>query len=165
MSQIEIRHVTIDDALALQQLYSQPDTQASTLQLPHTSLKNWQDRLTNLRLGAYLLVACIDGKVVGQIGLEVEQSPRRRHVAHFGLGVDVNHRGKGIAQAMIATVVDMCDNWLAIERIELTVFTDNAAAIAVYRKFGFEIEGTARRFALRHGEQVDAHFMARLRPD
>ncbi len=163
MSQIEIRHVTIDDAPALQQLYAQPDTQAGTLQLPYPSLKMWQDRLTNLREGVHSLVACLDGKVVGQITLEVNQSPRRRHTAHFGLGVDVNYRGRGIAQAMLAAIVDLCDNWLAVERMELTVFTDNAPAIAVYRKFGFEIEGTARGYALRHGEKVDAHFMARVR--
>ena len=36
-------------------------------------------------------------------------------------------------------------------RIELTVYTDNAAAIALYRKFGFEIEGTHRAYALRDG--------------
>jgi hypothetical protein len=32
----------------------------------------------------------------------------------------------------------------------------NAAGIASYEKFGFEIEGTHRRFAFRDGEYVDA---------
>jgi L-phenylalanine/L-methionine N-acetyltransferase len=30
-------------------------------------------------------------------------------------------------------------------------------------KFGFEIEGTHRRYAFRNGEYVDAYSMARLR--
>ena len=38
----------------------------------------------------------------------------------------------------------MCDNWLRVDRIELTVFVDNAPAIKVYKKFGFEIEGTGK---------------------
>lgn len=164
MSQIEIRHVNVTDAQAIQQLYSQPETLAGTLQVPYPSLQLWQDRLANLRPGVHSLVACIDGQLVGQVTLEVNQSPRRRHTAHFGLGVDVNHRGKGVAQAMLAAIVDLCDNWLGVERMELTVYTDNAAAIALYRKFGFEVEGTARNYALRNGVKVDTHFMARFRP-
>ena len=49
-------------------------------------------------------------------------------------------------------------------RLELTVYTDNAAALRLYRKFGFDIEGTHRGFALRDGVFVDAYAMARLHP-
>jgi len=52
---------------------------------------------------------------------------------------------------------------LRIDRIELTVFADNPAAVALYKKFGFEIEGTGRNFALRNGEYVDAYYMARMK--
>ena len=40
----------------------------------------------------------------------------------------------------------------------------NAAGIALYEMFGFEIEGTHRRFAFRDGEYVDAYSMARIKP-
>jgi putative acetyltransferase len=33
--------------------------------------------------------------------------------------------------------------------------------VALYRKFGFDVEGTARRYALRDGALVDAFMMAR----
>ena len=39
----------------------------------------------------------------------------------------------------------------------------NAAGIALYEKFGFEIEDTHRRFAFCDGEYVDAYSMARIR--
>jgi putative acetyltransferase len=38
-----------------------------------------------------------------------------------------------------------------------------AEALALYKKFGFEIEGTGRNFALRNGDYVDAYYMARLK--
>ena len=57
--------------------------------------------------------------------------------------------------------LDVADNWIGYTRLELTVYTDNAAAVALYRKAGFVIEGTARRYALRNGEYVDAYMMAR----
>ena len=39
----------------------------------------------------------------------------------------------------------------------------NAAGIALYGEFGFENEGTRRRFAFRGGEYVDVYSMARVR--
>ncbi|HEX4946421.1 MAG TPA: GNAT family N-acetyltransferase, partial [Blastocatellia bacterium] len=48
-------------------------------------------------------------------------------------------------------------------RMELTVYTDNAAAIALYQKFGFEIEGTQRKAAFRDGVFVDTFLMARVK--
>jgi RimJ/RimL family protein N-acetyltransferase len=38
------------------------------------------------------------------------------------------------------------------------------AGIALYEKFGYEIDGTHYRFAFRHGEYVDAYSMARIKP-
>ncbi len=60
-------------------------------------------------------------------------------------------------------MVDLADNWLGLTRLDLRVYVDNVPAITLYRKFGFEIEGTHQRFAFRDGEYVDAHVMARLR--
>jgi putative acetyltransferase len=60
-------------------------------------------------------------------------------------------------------VVDLADNWLGLTRLDLRGYVDNVPAIALYRKFGFEKEGTHQRFAFRDGKYVDAHVMARLR--
>jgi RimJ/RimL family protein N-acetyltransferase len=40
----------------------------------------------------------------------------------------------------------------------------NAIGIALYEKFGFEIEGTHHRYAFRDGMYVDACSMARIKP-
>jgi putative acetyltransferase len=58
--------------------------------------------------------------------------------------------------------LDLADNWLNLTRIELRVYVDNAAGIAPYEKFGFEVEGTHRRLAFRDGEYVDSYSLARL---
>lgn len=50
-----------------------------------------------------------------------------------------------------------------LRRVELTVYTDNAPALALYRKFGFETEGEMRDYAVRDGRFVDVYSMARLR--
>lgn len=63
----------------------------------------------------------------------------------------------------MAAALDVADNWWQVTRIHLEVYTDNDPAVALYRKFGFEIEGTLRQDAFRNGELVDTHVMARLR--
>lgn len=163
MKQVVIRHAEIRDAEALHEIYSQPALYRDTLQLPHPTLKKWQTRTADLPAGHYSLVACSDDEVVGQLSLMVDPSPRRSHVATFGMGVNENYQGQGIASALMQEMVNLCDNWLRIERIELTVYSDNAPALALYRKFGFEIEGTAKRFAFRDGHYVDTYFMARFK--
>ncbi|CAI2451659.1 Spermine/spermidine acetyltransferase [Serratia ficaria] len=163
MSEIMVRHVETTDAQALQQLYSQPALYRDTLHLPLQSIELWQRRLAEQPPGMHNLVACLDGQLVGQLAVELNQRVRRRHVATFGLGVDSRYQGQGIGSSLMQAMIDICDSWAAIERIELTVFTDNQAAIALYRKFGFEIEGTSRRYAMRDGVLVDAYHMARFR--
>jgi putative acetyltransferase len=70
-----------------------------------------------------------------------------------------------VGTTLMEAAVDLAENWLNIGRIELEVFTDNVAALALYQKFGFVIEGTLRDFAFRDGRYVDSYLMARLRAD
>ena len=162
MSEIVIRHAEPRDAEPLRQLTAHPEVYHDTLQLPHPSMEMWQERLKPRPHGHHL-VATIDEQVVGHLMLSVEPRPRRSHVATFGMSVASPFQGRGVGSALMREMTDLCDNWLRVDRIELTVFTDNPSAIALYRKFGFIVEGTGKRFALRNGEYVDAYFMARLK--
>ncbi|OCA59182.1 GCN5 family acetyltransferase [Aeromonas piscicola] len=161
--QITIRHAEPTDAPALRDLYALPNAQAGTLQLPYPTLSVWQKRLENGSVVALVaLVAEVDGLLVGQISLHVEPNPRRKHVAGIGMGVRDDWAGKGVGSALMAAALDLADNWLNLHRIELTVFVDNEAAQALYRKFGFVEEGRARDYAFRQGRYVDVFYMARV---
>ena len=162
MSEIVIRHVEAADAQALRLLNTHPGVYHQTLQLPHPSMEMWQERVMK-KPGRRHLVACLDGNVVGHLALDVMENPRRSHVATFGISVSADVQGRGAGSALMREMINLCDNWLRIERIELTVFADNAPAIALYRKYGFVVEGTGKRFALRDGEFVDALYMARVK--
>ena len=162
MSEIVIRHVEAADAEALRLLNTHPGVYHQTLQLPHPSMEMWQERVMK-KPGRRHLVACLDNNVVGHLALDVMENPRRSHVATFGISVSAEVQGRGAGSALMREMINLCDNWLRIERIELTVFADNAPAIALYRKYGFEVEGTGKRFALRDGEFVDALYMARVK--
>lgn len=161
MIDIRIRQAETGDAQGLRDLYAMPKAQAGTLQMPHPTLAMWQQRLGEY--GGHGLVAIVDGLLVGNLGLSIEPNPRRRHVASFGMGVRDDWAGRGVGTALLGAAVDLADNWLNLQRLELTVYSDNVPAIALYRKFGFEQEGCAPAYAFRQGRFVDALHMGRVR--
>jgi len=159
---IVVRRAETRDAAAIARIFDAPSAIAGTLQLPYPSPDAWARRLAETPENDYVLVAEVAGEVVGNLGLHpVSKSPRRRHVGTLGMAVRDDFQRRGVGSALLAAAIDLADNWIGYARLELTVYTDNAAAIALYRNFGFELEGTARQYALRDGEFVDALMMAR----
>jgi L-phenylalanine/L-methionine N-acetyltransferase len=162
VSEIAIRATEPEDAEAIHGILRCPRVVANTLQLPWRPLEYTRGRYIHPSDG-YDLAAVVDGRVVGQLGLQVVQNPRRRDVGKFGMAVHDDYQGRGVGSALMAAMVDLADNWLGLRRIELEVWADNEPAIHLYKKFGFEVEGTGRKFAYRAGELVDALYMARLK--
>ena len=164
MSDVQIRAAEPRDADDLADLFNYPSVVAGTLQLPWRPVQVWRERLAQADPNRHTLVADVEGHVVGWLNLHVEPNPRRRHCAGFGLAVHDTVQGQGIGSALMAAMLDLADNWLGLHRIELSVWTDNPAAIRLYERFGFVIEGTAHDYAFRDGAYVHAHHMARIRP-
>ncbi|MGR5238966.1 GNAT family N-acetyltransferase [Vibrio alfacsensis] len=160
--EIIVRPTTVEDAPALVDIYSQPKAQRETLQLPKPSLSMWVDRLSNQPTGLYSYVAEIEGKVVGNIGFHHSQRPRTAHTASFGIGVHDHFHGLGVGSRLIETVTELADNWLNIRRIQIEVNADNEAAIRLYKKHGFDIEGEAVDASFRNGEFINTYYMARI---
>jgi L-phenylalanine/L-methionine N-acetyltransferase len=161
---ITVRAAEPADFEAIRETMSQPRAQAQTLQLPMPAAEMWKKRLIEFPAGDHMLVAEINRKVVGNLGLHAaSKAPRRRHVASIGMSVHDEYQHRGVGSALMKAALDLADNWLQYTRVELTVYTDNSAAIALYQKFGFEIEGTLKHYAFRDGVMVDAYTMARLK--
>lgn len=161
--EIVIRHIEPSDAEAVHRMFGGERAAAGTLQIPLQSAERWRVLLANPSEHLCSLVASVDGDVVATAGLQLNTRPRRRHVAELAIVVRDDWQGHGVGTALMTALMDLADRWLNVERIELTVFTDNEAAIALYRRFGFEVEGTFRRYAFRDGVYADALAMARLR--
>jgi putative acetyltransferase len=161
---IQIRHAEPGDYEAIHAIYTQPRVVWGTLQLPYISAENRRRRLAEPPEGSYTLVACVEGVVVGELGLHTfPKSPRRKHVGSIGMAVHDAWHGKGVGTALMQATIELAEKWLNLTRIQLEVYTDNEPAIRLYQKFGFEIEGTLRNFAFRDGQYVDVYAMARLR--
>lgn len=158
-----IRHATPADAEVVCRHMADESAYSNTMQLPYTSPEMWRERLARAD-GSIRLVACAGDELVGNAGLHPNpNTPRRAHAGAIGMAVPSAWQGKGVGTALMAAIVELADNWLGLSRLELTVFTGNEPALALYRKFDFEIEGTLRGYALRRGVLADAFTMARIR--
>ncbi len=161
---IVIRRAVPNDYEGVHRTFAGPKAIWGTLQVPFSSPEMWRKRLAEPPEGFFLLVACVDGEIVGNLGIETNPNrPRRRHTARVGMAVRDDWQGKGVGTALMQAAVDFADKWLNLYRLELEVFTDNEPAIRLYQQFGFAIEGTHRAYAFRDGQYVDAYSMARLR--
>lgn len=159
-----IRHSEKKDIEQIRQLYAEPGNYSATLQGPYPSAELWEARMGQSHAGAISLVAVSGEEVLGQLGLHIEQNPRRKHVAHIGMAVKTNARRQGVADALMRAAIEIAEQWQAISRIELSVYTDNLAALALYEKHGFIKEGQCKNYAFRNGQFVDVYIMARCKP-
>lgn len=99
--------------------------------------------LNNIERGYPQLVLVSGGDVIGWC--DVLPKPRAVH-AHIGvLGVALlpEFRGQRHGERLMRQTLDAARTF-GLHRVELTVRQNNANAVALYRKIGFEIEGLMR---------------------
>lgn len=156
-----VRACRPEDSAGITELVNLPGFRNGTLRLPfHTpaEVRGWIEKAAS---GDVSLVAVVGERIVGSAGLH-RLTGRQAHVGQIGMGVHDDWTGRGIGTRLLSALIDTADRWLGLRRIQLTVFPDNEPAIRLYRRFGFEVEGTHREFALRDGELVDALAMGLL---
>jgi len=107
-------------------------------------------------------IAQIDGEIIGWADIIPRELEALRHVGLLGIGVVREHRAKGIGKQLLKRVI--AHSWrIGLTRLELEVFASNVSAVALYEKFGFELEGTKRNARLVDGIYRDVHIMAQCR--
>lgn len=162
-----IRPVRMEDAEQLNELRRMPGVFETMLGIPSERVKRSEDFIANLDENNHEFVAVTQTasgeKVIGIAGLTVGKNPRLRHSGGFGIAVHRDYQNQGVGTALMKTVLDLADNWLMLVRVELGVYTDNERAIRLYKKMGFEVEGTRRKAAIRNGTYADELIMARIR--
>jgi L-phenylalanine/L-methionine N-acetyltransferase len=161
---ISVRHAEASDADALHAIFTDPEVLHWLIDVPYAPQAQTRRNIVELPDGRYLLVAVEGEAIVGALGFGAQTAPRIRHVGRLGpIAVARAWQGRGVGSALMRAAIDLADNWLNLIRLELLVIDGNDGAIGLYRRCGFEIEGTLRAFGFQAGRYVDVHTMARLR--
>lgn len=161
-SGLTIRARSPADANAITDLHNLPGYRWGTMRLPYHSVDEVRRAIEQQSGDTRSLVAILEDRIVGDIGL-LPGKGRRAHAASIGMGVHDDFTRRGIGRALLGETIAIADKWLNLRRLELTVYTDNTAAIGLYKSFGFEVEGTMTHYAFRDGVYVDAFSMARIK--
>jgi RimJ/RimL family protein N-acetyltransferase len=104
------------------------------------------------------IVAVADGEVIGSIHV----APSRHGFGEIGLAIAREWRGRGVGSALMAAAIDWARD-RGLHKLSLGVFAHNAAAIALYRKFGFVEEGRrVKHYRRQSGELWDSIEMGLL---
>ena len=87
---------------------------------------------------AAMILAYDGDKVVSVANLSASKRERTKHIAILGISVLKDYHRQGIGQSMMEKLIDFARNAPDTEIIQLEVRSDNAPAIALYAKMGFE---------------------------
>lgn len=107
--------------------------------------EKWQQRLKSANEGksSWMYFAQLNGKLVGMIGGYQDEDDLKNHsVQIWGVYVDTEFRGKGIAKALMSTLLEKLSENKYITVIKLEVNTDQRSAKKLYERFGFEASKT-----------------------
>jgi RimJ/RimL family protein N-acetyltransferase len=153
-----VRPATLDDLDAAVDLYADVAAEGRWIagEAPTDKVERRARTAAAIRReDAQFFVAADDGRIVGELGIEFARSG----VADFGMMVAADARGRGVGSALVSAAIEWARE-AGAHKMTLQVWPDNDAAIALYRKFGFEQEGYLRRhYRRRNGELWDAVVM------
>lgn len=165
-----VRRLTPTDAqpfqaVRLQGLMECPSAFASShAEELNTPLATVAERLAFKPDGA--LFGCFDGHtLVGVVGVQREGMTKLAHKAFvWGMYVVPQARQAGVGRRLLEQALAYAGRELGVRQVNLGVNTQNLAALALYRRVGFETYGTEREFLLVDGVLHDEHLMVcRLR--
>ncbi|MBL8520868.1 MAG: GNAT family N-acetyltransferase [Betaproteobacteria bacterium] len=96
----------------------------------------------------------------GVVGVQREGMSKLAHKAYiWGMYVAPDARRSGVGQELLVHALAYARDELGVRQVNLGVNTQNAAAISLYRRVGFEVYGTEREFLLVDGVLHDEHHM------
>ncbi|MEA4906281.1 MAG: GNAT family protein [Anaerolineaceae bacterium] len=165
---MHVRPITPEDSQAFIQLRLQLDeeTRFMLLEPGERRLDPQQEhqRITSLLdkdEGMIFVAADEAGRLAGFLSIQRGAFRRVRHKAHIVIGILEAFTGQGLGTRCFQAAEEWARRQ-GIHRLELTVMTHNQRALALYRKMGFEIEGTLRHSMRVDGVYVDEYSLARL---
>ena len=116
---------------------------------------SWDNQIT--------LLAFLNDKIAGIVNITADQRKMVRHIGDLFIVIGKKYWNNGLGSLLLEEVVEWAQASGILRRLQLTVQTRNLAAVHLYQKHGFAIEGRQERGAyIEEGEFIDVYLMGRL---
>ena len=164
---MNLREIHPTDAAAFNKLLSQLETESPHMLLEagerDTTEKEQMEEIQHMLASDNQTIFIFEdgAELVGWCGAFGEKYRRTRHTILLAVGILEAYRKRGLGTRLFETM----EAWAkkrGIRRMELLVQTNNKAGIALYRKMGFQIEGTKRGSYQIDGKYLDEYLMAKM---
>jgi ribosomal-protein-alanine N-acetyltransferase len=127
----------------------------------HEEIEAWIARHGTAEHDIVWVIVDRTDRCVGHMGLYgLDQRVRS---AEFGILVGPDSRRRGLGEACLRYALDFAWESLNLQRVSLQVLATNHAAIRLYERVGFVLEGILRRAQYKDGQYLDVRLMAVLR--
>ena len=165
---MEYRQIRPEDAREYVEMMRSLDLETDMMMLEPGERKNDPEAAAamireSLAAGDFFLIAREGESMAGVLTAERGRCRRIRHAAYVVVGIRAGYRGRGIGTEMFKRL----DAWAVsqeITRLELTVRKENKAAVHLYEKSGFVIEGLRKNSMRVGGAYADEYYMAKFIP-
>ena len=134
-----------------------PNELRLTLEQEREIIKNSSSQINHL----YVL-AIFDDAIAGVLTVTGSSKTRLQHIGEMGVSVRKKHWGNKIGTTLLEFMLDWASQNPVIRKITLLVQVNNTKAIHMYKKYGFEIEGTIRRGLKIRDDFFDTYLMGKL---
>lgn len=117
---------------------------------------------SNLKSKNYLLIALVNGKIVGDASLNISNQIKLRHRANIGIAILKDYWNNGIGSVLFEAMIEIAKENENIEQLNLTYAKDNKRGENLYKKFGFVETGVfPKSLKQLDGTYTDEVFMSR----
>lgn len=163
---VRLRAREPEDEPLLYQWFNDPEvTQHLTIRYPlsHAQEKEFIEGASRVgyNLASFGVETIAESRLIGGLGLENVSPENRSAVLGIAIGDKAFWNG-GYGTDAMRVLCRFGFEMMNLHRIELEVYADNARAIHVYEKVGFQIEGTRRQAMFKFGRYQDVHVMGLL---
>jgi len=140
--EVAIRPLTAEDNEKIYEMFASMSEEALRWGMPpytRERIERWMSNIENL----IVLGAEHDRRLIGYAQIHKGSQPRRIGTAGLAIYLHQDYHGVGLGTEMVGLLLEAAEEH-GVHKVNLETVADNEAAMRLFEKMGFEVEGRIR---------------------